>query len=88
MRQPELTSQNLGKSLHPGVHFDELDVVQDLVHFLNTPISHGDALPPKVGCESGAEHLSKWNEQTDQGHTISQEHRFGKRMYAELTIVG
>lgn len=52
-----LTSQNLGKSLHPGVHLYELDVVQDLVHFLNTPVSHSDSLPPKVGSESGTEHL-------------------------------
>ena len=48
----------LGEGFDPGVHLDELDVVEDLVHLLHSSVGDGGALPPEVRRQSGAEHLN------------------------------
>ena len=47
----------LGEGFDPGVHLDELDVAEDLIHLLDSSIGYGHALPPEVRRQSGAEHL-------------------------------
>lgn len=47
----------LGEGFDPGVHLDELDGVEDLVHLLHSSVGDGHALPPEVRRQSGAEHL-------------------------------
>lgn len=51
------TADVLGEGLEPGVHLDELDVGEDLVHFLDSTVSDGDSLSPEIRRESGADHL-------------------------------
>lgn len=47
----------LREGFDPGVHLDELDVAEDLVHLLNTPVGDGCALPPEIRRHPRAEHL-------------------------------
>lgn len=47
----------LGEGLDPGVHLDELDGVEDLVHLLHPSVGDGHAPPPEIRRQSGAEHL-------------------------------
>lgn len=47
----------LSKGFDPGVHLNELDGAEDLVHLLHSSVGDGHAPPPEVGRHSGAEHL-------------------------------
>lgn len=52
------TANVLSEGLDPGIHFDELDGAEDLVHLLHSSVGNSHAPPPEVGCHSGAEHLN------------------------------
>ncbi len=54
MLKKQLTSHSLREGLNPGIHLNELDVVQNLIHLLNALVSHGYSLPPEVLRQPGA----------------------------------
>ena len=57
MTHIQLTFDGLSEGRLPGVHLDELDVREDLVHLLDPVIDNLDALDADLGDDAARAHL-------------------------------
>ena len=67
LSDPVLTFDGLAEGRLPGVHLDELDVGQNLVHLLDPVVDHLDALDADLGDEATRAHLRYRETQRGRG---------------------